>query len=152
MVWAPKVPTSQPADNSSQQADKEPATKKKAIAAGSRRVVSLGTMFSQNQPVNANKKAPSRHDPMAELVDYLSLSQEDLNCNILEWWASREECFPNLSRMARQYLGIPSSSAAVERLFSAAGRDFSHLRHNMKASTLENLMWARAYLKHHPVE
>ena len=151
MKWAPKASQQVPAET--EHVPTEPPTKKRSVASGSRRVASLGTMFSQNQTTAARAAPPPvQHTPLAELLDYLSLPQESLDCDVLDWWATREKRFPNLSRMARQYLGVPASSAAVERLFSAAGRDFSKLRHNMKADTLENLMWARSYLKHHPIE
>jgi hypothetical protein len=146
MKWAPKAAAAAAAPAATEQTQR-------VAAAGSRRSVSLNTMFSQNQTTNnAPAAGTAAQDPLSELKDYLSLPQESLDCDILDWWASRETRFPNLSRMARQFLGIPASSAAVERLFSAAGRDFSKLRHNMKASTLENLMWARSHLKHHPIE
>jgi hypothetical protein len=47
------------------------------------------------------------------------------------------------SVMARQYLGVPATSASAERLFSLAGRVFDDLRQSMKAEMLEILMWAR---------
>jgi hypothetical protein len=45
--------------------------------------------------------------------------------------------------MARQYLGVPATSASAERLFSLAGRAFDDLRQGMKEEMLEILMWAR---------
>ena len=66
-----------------------------------------------------------------------------MGTNVLEWWASNEKQFPALSVMARQYLGIPATSASAERLFSIAGRAFDDFRQNMKAEMLEMLMWAR---------
>ena len=45
--------------------------------------------------------------------------------------------------MARQYLGVPATSASAERLFSIAGRSFDDLRQRMKEEMLEMLMWAR---------
>jgi hypothetical protein len=51
--------------------------------------------------------------------------------------------FPALSVMARQYLGVPATSASAERLFSLAGRAFDDLRQCMKEEMLEILMWAR---------
>ena len=51
-------------------------------------------------------------------------------------WSRHRTVFPNLSRMARQYLATPATSAGVERLFSAAGLTFGDLAHAMKEETL----------------
>ena len=45
--------------------------------------------------------------------------------------------------MARQYLGVPATSASSERLFSLAGRAFDDQRQSMKEEMLDMLMWAR---------
>ena len=42
--------------------------------------------------------------------------------DVLEWWRGQRYVFPDLSRMARQYLAALASSAGVEKLFSRAGR------------------------------
>ena len=44
-----------------------------------------------------------------------------MKTDLLEWWAAHEIDFPALSVMARQYLGVPATSASAERLFSIAG-------------------------------
>eukprot|EP00966_Prymnesium_polylepis_P149987 3464947-Prymnesium_polylepis.1 len=44
--------------------------------------------------------------------------------------------------MARQYLGCPASSAAVERLFSQVGIAFSDKRKSSEADTLEDIMFS----------
>jgi len=107
MNWAPQaIDTNASASNEAQEPTK---LEQKAIASAQRAVAA---------PVSV----PAQHDhgSLAELLDYLSLPQEDFECDILDWWASREGRFPNLSRMARQYLGVLASSAAVERLCSAS--------------------------------
>ena len=63
--------------------------------------------------------------------------------DILVWWAAQEGEYPNLSRMARQYLGCPATSASAERLFSIAGRVFDDHGQRIDASVLEERMWAR---------
>ena len=45
--------------------------------------------------------------------------------------------------MARQYLGCPASSAAVERLFSQVGIAFSAKRKSAESDTLEDIMFSR---------
>ena len=40
----------------------------------------------------------------------------------LDFWRMHEKSFPNLARMARQFLVCPASSASVERIFSVAGQ------------------------------
>ena len=48
--------------------------------------------------------------------------------------------YPNLSVMARQYLGTPATSASAERLFGVAGRVFYDLRQNLDEKALEERM------------
>ena len=74
------------------------------------------------------------------------LPERSMECDILQWWAAREATFPAVSKMARQYLGAPVSSAAAERLlFSGVGqrRNYCSSRHGMNADRLEQVLWAR---------
>ena len=66
-----------------------------------------------------------------------------MTTDVLKWWAAHESVFPRLSRMARQYLGCPTTSASAERLFSIAGRAYDDMRQGMDDEILEMLMWAR---------
>jgi len=79
----------------------------------------------------------------SEANRYLELPAAPMNTDPLEWWAANEINFPALSVMARQYLGVPATSALAECLFSLAGRAFDDLRQCMKEEMLEILMWAR---------
>ena len=58
-------------------------------------------------------------------------------CN---WWRIHKDEFPQMAAAARDYLAIPASEVAVERLFSI-GRDLLGIRrHSMKADTIRILM------------
>ena len=70
--------------------------------------------------------------PDDELSAYMALPVESMQTNVIEWWRRHRTVFPNLSRMARQYLATPATSAGVEWLFSAAGLTFGDLAHAMK--------------------
>ena len=78
-----------------------------------------------------------------EIQKYFELEPASGSTNILDWWAGKEEEFPCLSKMARQYLGCPATSASAERLFSIAGRMYDDLRHRLDPQLLEEMMWAR---------
>ena len=63
-----------------------------------------------------------------ELTAYLEVEQLKVKKTDPEsivgdcWWLINNKAkFPNLEVMARQYLGVPASSASVERLFLAVG-------------------------------
>ncbi len=60
--------------------------------------------------------------------------------NILHWWKSHTSEFPNLSKMARQFLSAPISSASAERLFSAAGKMHDDLKKIATEETLEDML------------
>ena len=79
----------------------------------------------------------------SEAKKYLEAPPVDMKADILTWWASNEENYPYLSKMAAQYLGIPATSASAERLFSIAGRVYDDLSQHMNDSMLEERMWAR---------
>lgn len=49
----------------------------------------------------------------------------------LEFWKANHAKFPLLANLAKKYLGIPASSASVERMFSICGHIFSLRRRKM---------------------
>ena len=82
---------------------------------------------------------------MDELTAYLALPQllYKTEWDALKWWEEYASKFPNLSVMARQYLGCPASSATVERLFSQVGIAFSAKRQSSAANTLSDILYTR---------
>ena len=54
-------------------------------------------------------------------VEQLKVKKTDPESIVGDWWLTNKATFPNLEVMARQYLGVPASSASVERLFLAVG-------------------------------
>ena len=59
---------------------------------------------------------------MDELEQYLADTDvPDIDDPILDWWKKKEEKWPTLAKMVKQYFAAPTSSAGVERVFSAAG-------------------------------
>ena len=60
----------------------------------------------------------------------------------MDWWLAHSKKFPSLAVMARQYLGCPASSAAVERLFSQVGIAFAAKHKRGEATTLEDIMFS----------
>ena len=75
---------------------------------------------------------------------YLRMPQipfQDLAGNdqdILKWWRDNSSQFPNLAKMARQFLAAPASSASAERLFSSAGKMHDDLKKSTSEETMES--------------
>ena len=61
----------------------------------------------------------------------------------LQWWARHQKKFPNLSVMARQYLGVPVTSVSVERLFSQVGCNFTDKQKSHTAQNLESIIFCK---------
>jgi hypothetical protein len=51
--------------------------------------------------------------------------------------------FPNLRRMARQFLALPASSAGVERLFNTSGEMHGDKRKRLKEERLQSLLFVK---------
>ncbi|CUA76156.1 Zinc finger BED domain-containing protein RICESLEEPER 2 [Rhizoctonia solani] len=80
------------------------------------------------------------HEPTSlthEIKEYLS--EPTTSMAPLDWWNKHELRFPRLAAMARDYLCIPGSSVAVERVLST-GRDVISLRRAaLSAETIRTL-------------
>lgn len=74
-----------------------------------------------------------------ELDRYMALPEVmDKDIDVLEWWRRHEEEYPQLSRMARQFLAVPATSAGAERVFSRAGRLHDDFKKSTGEETLED--------------
>ncbi len=66
------------------------------------------------------------------------------NLDVLQYWRNREHEVPLLALTVRHLLGIPASTAQLERLFSAAGRAITRRRPKLKASRASDLIYGHA--------
>lgn len=78
-----------------------------------------------------------------ELNDYLSLPRLQPSADVLSFWKSHKEQYPQLAELARATFGIPSGSASAERVFSAGGLITRVHRLSMKPATLEKLVFLK---------
>ena len=69
-------------------------------------------------------------DEINDIIRVLTDANFTLN-STLHFWKTNEYTFKNLSKLAKKFLGVPASSAAVERMFSIAGHIFSCKRRRM---------------------
>jgi hypothetical protein len=138
------------------------------------------TTTDTDKPAESNPSSMSFFDFMArsesyanseltnELDEYLRSHVEPFGIDPVQWWGSRVQQFPNLSKMARDILCIPGmfilyhasektilteisavvgSAVAVERIFSG-GRDTISLRRaSLKPETISTLMLLKQRLR-----
>ncbi|KAG8712921.1 Zinc finger BED domain-containing protein 1 [Ceratobasidium sp. 394] len=87
-------------------------------------------------------EAPASSSLSAEIAAYLKEGLTTMA--LLAWWRLNAHRFPRLAAMARDFLCIPGTSVAVERVFSA-GRDLIGVRRaSLSAETIRMLMTYRA--------
>lgn len=69
--------------------------------------------------------------PSQKIDQYLSEKPISKEGCVLAWWKNASK-YPKLSAVASDLLGIPSTSASSERMFSTAGLIASKLRNTLK--------------------
>ena len=100
-----------------------------------------GHHFTFMDESRSNRSEP-RHQKR-ELQEYLEEPCVDEEMNPLTYWIQNQSVYPSLSVIAQRVLGIPSSSAAVERLFSIAGKVFRPERCRLTDCTFNKLMFVK---------
>jgi hypothetical protein len=86
-----------------------------------------------------------RIEKLDELQVYLSLPTVDETVNSLEWWKSNMSQFPNLSKMAYDYLSIPATSVPSEQCFSASKNLITDNRNRLAGKTVRACMCLRSW-------
>lgn len=61
------------------------------------------------------------NDIIIQFQNYIAEPQLRFDLNSFEWWKCRENKYPALAELAKQYLAIPATSVSSERCFSTAG-------------------------------
>jgi hypothetical protein len=96
-----------------------------------------------NLPLLAKPSLPVKD----ELTQYLSTGTLQTDSPLL-WWHQNSHVYPRLSRMALDYLSIPSTTVDVERTFSQGRLVLSHVRSRLSIQSTRALMclgsWSRA--------
>lgn len=84
---------------------------------------------------------PNNRDTNMQFDLYLTEPQIGHNCDIFKWWKSNEERFPAIALLAKKFLGIPSTSANAERVFSTAGNIVSAKRSSLLPENVNVLIF-----------
>ena len=74
------------------------------------------------------------------LDEYIRTISEQQHKDALLFWKTYERVFPYLAKLARKYLSVQASSAAVERMFSIAGHIFSCKRRRLVIKFFSDLL------------
>ena len=87
-------------------------------------------------------------------INYFRETPPDAKVRVLDWWQQHENIYPNLSRMASDYLAIPATSVPVERLFSEAGLLITERRNHLNVDTIRSCVcldswWCSDYFQFH---
>lgn len=72
--------------------------------------------------------------------------------DIICWWKLHAHRYPNLSRIAWDYLSIPASSVPSEHLFSRAGDIITKKRNRLLDTSCSALLLVKSWLSFPEVE
>jgi hypothetical protein len=82
-----------------------------------------------------------------QLKDYFSEGQADADVDVFEWWKNKEKTYPDLARMAKDFLSIPATSVPSERAFSAAGEIADEKRNRLSPEHLRICVCLESWMR-----
>ncbi|CAF3896324.1 unnamed protein product [Rotaria sordida] len=74
--------------------------------------------------------------------------QENKEFNPLSFWKKKESTYPILAKVAARVLGVPATSAAVEREFSFAGNVITQKRARLSPDTVNDIVFNHLFIKY----
>jgi hypothetical protein len=89
--------------------------------------------------------------PPPEVMSYLRAPCISRWEDPLQWWLKTgQTAYPALARAARDYLAVPATTAASERVFSQGRQLISWTKHNLSPQMVEASMCLRSWFDHLP--
>ncbi|XP_065849654.1 zinc finger BED domain-containing protein DAYSLEEPER [Euphorbia lathyris] len=90
------------------------------------------------------------HQMKSEMEQYLeeSLLPRLHDFDVLGWWKLNKLKFPTLSKMARDILTIPVSTAAPDSVFDTEMKELDEYRSSLRPETVEALVCAKEWLQY----
>src|SRR6266498_3418567 len=97
--------------------------------------------------INPNLNSHSISNPNFEEVKHYLNTPIDVNLDSLLWWKSHQDEFPILSKIARDYLVIQSTSVASEQAFSIAGNTITKTRNRLYPETAKACLCLKSWIQ-----
>jgi hypothetical protein len=92
------------------------------------------------------KRTVSPHNEFEAYCQDPSQLEGGTMADVLSWWKAHEHTYPNLSRMAKDYLAIPGTSTSSERLFSLCRQLITDNRHRLSPTTIQACECLKSWL------
>ena len=102
----------------------------------------LEEIYNRRAPAIAARPAPRASARRDELALYLEEPPVD-HIPLMEYWKTREHDWPNLAKMAFDFMAIPAMSSECERVFSSCGMQTSAQSSRLTGK----LLWHQECLK-----
>ncbi|KAK7244295.1 hypothetical protein RIF29_39115 [Crotalaria pallida] len=122
----------------------------------SKEVSQGGTLLSDNglTDFDAYIMETTSQQMRSELDQYLeeSLLPRVPNFDVLDWWKLNKVKYPTLSKMARDILSVPVSTAQPDSVFSTKKRELDHYRSSLRPETVEALVCAKDWMQYGAAE
>lgn len=83
---------------------------------------------------------------MDMIKNYHKEKRIQADCDPLKWWKDNNTKFPELGKLAQQYLSCPPSSVSSEQLFSGAGNIYDEKRSRLHGEKAEKLSFLKKNL------
>ena len=81
-----------------------------------------------------------------EINKYWNSTDADESVKPLEWWKTHSSEYPNLAKLARDYLSIQASSVPCEQLFSIAGQVLCKSRNRLTGESVRACICLRSWI------
>jgi hypothetical protein len=84
-------------------------------------------------------------DPETEFTKYLKQLVLPRETNIYQYWKAKQFEYPIVSRIARDYLAIPATSAPSECVFSSSGDIITKKRNRLTGDSVRMIVCLKAW-------
>ncbi|KAJ4949705.1 hypothetical protein JOQ06_021214 [Pogonophryne albipinna] len=124
--------------------DEQPSTSAQPAPASVDNPSSTGLNLWETLDRDASEARTARNataDATVEVQRYMTDPPLERSKDPLAYWVDHQNVYPNLFKLAKQFLCMPASSVPSERVFSKCGEIVSKKRNRLNPKTVEKIMF-----------